>query len=927
MHNPTPNAPIALNDAPLRDDIHTLGVHLGHVIKEHAGPRIFDLVEEIRALAKARRDGNGEADARLRQRIASLAPSELEALIRALACFFDLANLAEDRHRVRVLRHRERTSHPRPRPESIPAAIADLKAKGFGPEQMQSIMERLEIELVFTAHPTEAKRRTVRYMLQELRHILIARGRSDLLPRESERLNEQIANVITCLWQMETLRPRRPTVLEEVERGLYATESVWAVVPRVLREMREALAAEFPGMHLEVPAFLRFGTWIGGDRDGNPFVDTNVTRSALGILRQAALERHISESEHLVRQLSLSSRRHRVSPELPAAVARARAAWPRLGPILDALNPVEVYRQWLAVIRFRLDQTLGSKPLHIQPVSLPGAYRDSLELYHDVQLIASSLRKSGLGEIAAAELQEWLDRIRVFGFHLTRLDIRENAEQLEDVVDDLMRALDLAPAFAECSEAAKQELLVRTLDASLVRKLPLNQLTENSRDLLSLFVLLHRVEESCGGEPLGALIISMTESASDALSMLWLSRVGGILAGRGDTPVSMPIVPLFETIDDLAQASELLDELLQLPAYNHHVQTLSGRQVCMIGYSDSTKDGGFLAANWHLYEAQRRLADTAAKHGVRLTLFHGRGGALGRGGGPAARGILSLPPASVAGGIRITEQGEVLAERYDDPDIAFRHLEQVTWATILMTGTRAEPPNPTWVSLMNQAVDASLKSYREFVTDPGFLPYFEHATPIESIETLSIGSRPARRRGQRTLANLRAIPYVFAWTQSRQLIPAFYGLGSGFAGFDQTERDTLALMYREWPFFRAVVDNAELALAKCDMAIAHEYAGLCEDSAEGDRLWTKIRTEYDKSVQAILAIHDRRELLEDLPWLSRSIRVRNPYVDPLNVIQIELLRRVKQGQESGLDDEELEPWRELLRLAVQGVAAGLRTTG
>ena len=915
-----------VSDQSLRRDVRMLGFELGRVIKRHGQPGTFDLIERIRSLAKQRRAGDTAADSDLRALIAGLSVEQIDECIRALACFFDLANLAEDRHRIRVLRQRERAEHPAPRGESLGDAIETLHARGCSGEQVQQLLDQLDIELVFTAHPTEAKRRTVRNTLRRLRQDLIDMDRRELLPRERDWLLTRIKSDLACLWETDALRPRRPTVLEEVRRSLFVADSVWQTVPWLYRGLRRSLKRTYADAYasFRLPTFVRFGSWIGGDRDGNPNVTADVTRQTLTILRGKALEKHLEQCDRLMSILTISQEHHPVSKNLAHALQEAQRRWPELRPRIDEVNPHEAYRQWLTVIRARLERAAEADPFASPPEL---AYEQPAELYRDLELVAASLRANGHDELADGELQDWLDRTAVFGFHLARLDIREDAHNLRAVTAELCRYFGMAESYEALDESEKQALLTAELDKARVARLDEAELSDAATGTLRVFHLIHRTLTRFDTQALGNFIISMTHAPSDALCVLWLHRVAACAGGASGEAQCLPIVPLFETIDDLTHADTILDQLLRVPTYMNHVRACEGLQTCMVGYSDSTKDGGNLAANWALHEAQRRLAQTADRHEVRLMLFHGRGGALGRGGGPAARGIRSLPPESVRGKLRMTEQGEVLAERYDDPEIAHRHLEQVSWATMLVSAESHDEPDSSWPPIMQKAADASMRRYRELITNEGFIDYFERATPIDSIETLPIGSRPSRRRGRRRLQDLRAIPYVFAWTQSRHMIPAFFGLGTGLHEVAGGDWRALRDMYKRWPFFRAVIDNAELALSKCDMDVASEYAALVADTETGRDIWRMIRDEYGLSRDAVLTITERDSLLNGTPWLQRSIRVRNPYIDPLNFIQCELMRRAHALQDSEGQQQMTERVRDLLRHSVQGVSAGMRTTG
>ena len=914
-----------------------LGFELGRVLREHAGDELYDLVERVRALAKARRAGDAAADDELKRVIAGLDGRQIEQLIRALSVFFDLANLAEDRHRVRVLRARESGGEGEERKESIGDAVATLRARGVGAGEMQGLLDRLHVEPVFTAHPTEAKRRTVRSLLRRLRGDLVALDERGRTPRERDRLIARLQADLAVLWEVEPLRPRKPDVLEEVRRSLFVVDPLWEAAPWLQVSLRRAVARHYPeasgdtqgGGALRAGRFLSFGTWIGGDRDGNPYVTADVTRQTLHILRSEGVRRHSQEARRLAPLLAVSTRRRGLSDELRAALDEAVTGDEALRERMTRLHPHEGYRMWLEVVRARLEV----------------GYRTSDELIRDLRLMQNSLRQAGHGRLADGELREWIDRAHVFGLHIARLDIREDSRALHAAVAELAAAVGAVESPSEyeaMDDAARVRLLSEAVDVTRASRLNADDLSEAAREKLDLFTLVHREAAAHGGETLGMAIVSMTHRAGDVLPMLWLLRLGAAACGEREPAASLPIVPLFETIDDLNRAPDILDAMMASEGYRRHLEASGNVQCCMIGYSDSTKDGGYLAANVGLQAAQRRLAAYAAKRGVELMLFHGRGGALGRGGGPAARGILSLPPRAVEGRLRITEQGEVLAERYDDPQVARRHLEQITWATMLVSaGSREGGDAAAGVvgvsgergeggdggDLLEQAAERSRAAYRELIEDPAFIAYFEHATPIGTIESLQIGSRPSRRKsgdgGERKLSDLRAIPYTFAWTQSRHLLTAFYGLGTGLEPWADRDLERLRAMYREQPGFRATIDNAELALAKADPAIAREYAALVPDEKEGLRLWERFAAEYERSRRVVLAVTGRAQLLDSVAWLQRSIRVRNPYVDPLNLIQVELLRRKR----TATGDEAREEIEELLRLCVQGIAAGLRTTG
>lgn len=912
-------------DEQLKGDAERLMGTLADVLGELAGREAASLVASIRELAIARRRGDESAEARLAELISGFSDDQARVVGRAYSVYFDLANLAEDRQRVRVLRERERKKYPEPRSESIADAIAQLKAAGLTAHQVQSLFARLQIELVFTAHPTEAKRRSVRFRLRRLRQWLGQLDDPDVLPRERERINTLLRGELAGLWQTDFLRLWRPTVLQEVERGLSFAPTLWDVVPVIFQEVRAALAQHYPGENIQVGAFLRFGTWIGGDRDGNPNVTADVTKRALGWLRGEALAKQLASCRALSRPLSLSERRTTIEMPVREAVTAAAQRWPALEDRLASISPYEVYRRWLAVIEWRLEQTWVVAPLD-EPS--PSAYRSAVELENDLLLIQSSLRAHHGESLAEGELQDWIDQVRVFGFHLARLDVRQESGRYREAMAEVAAVLGLCENFAELSEVEKQAFLSETMPWA--DEIPLEALSAETREAVGLFRLLALTARSYGMEALGAHVVSLTRHPSDLLIPLWFWEWAKRKYQGPDSCLSLPIVPLFETLADLQRAPETLRAILEHPVFAEQIRRQGGEQMVMIGYSDSTKDAGYLAAAWALYRAQTELVNTAEAFGVKLEFFHGRGGSLGRGGGPTAHAIRSLPPVAVDGRLRVTEQGEVLAERYDDPRIAHRHLEQVTWGAVLVSALPPPPPRETWTGMMAQLAEAGFRIYRRLVDDPGFLEFFNHATPIDEIEQLPIGSRPARRRGKRTLKDLRAIPWVFAWTQCRRLVPAWYGLGSAIkevVGEDAGKWDTLKTMYAEWPFFAALIDNAALAMAKVDLRIADRYAVLVADRDVAERMSQVIAGEFETTRAMMLAVMGEERILARVPWLDRSVEARNPFVDLLNLLQIELIRRLRVAQEGGATPNDTAALRDLVRLSIQGVAAGLRTTG
>ena len=792
----------------LRRDMGLLEDLLGQIVIEDEGAEALQLVTEIRHLARQRRTNVPGAEATLSKRIRGLNEDQVRLVSRSLSIFFDLANLAEDRQRVRVLRQREQDQHPDPISESIGASIQQLKAAGLHATQVQQALDQLDVELVFTAHPSEAKRRSIRSKLRRMRQCLEDLDRADLLPRERAGVRARLRADLTVLWQTEFLRPMRPSVLEEVERGLSIMPRLWEVVPEIYLSLRLALVREFPDHEFALPRFLRFGSWMGGDRDGHPGVTWDITERTLVWLRDTAINRHLDWCRKLYNFLSVSRNEITLLNDLPNAIAQAEARWPEFAETLSRVASHEIYRRWIRLIEWRLKQ---SRCKEMNQSALSGAYRDGQELEHDVDALLVSLHACHGQQALAVEAQRWLDLTRVFGLNLTRLDVRQDASRYREVMTELLRATGDCEDFSALDEADRQAMLVATMGH--LKPLKEETLAPLTQETLSLFRMLRQAVERFGPDCLGGHIVSMTRWPSDLLTVLWLWRRACAEPSPDSTAAAprnaLRIIPLFEKIGDLRAAPEVMANILDRPVYVDHLKAQDNRQIVMVGYSDSTKDGGYLAACWGLDRAQDSLHQTAAARNVRLTFFHGRGGSLGRGGGPAARGILSLPPDALGGSLRLTEQGEVLAE--------VKYSNRADWQTILE-------------------------------------------------------------------------------------------------------------MYRQWPFFQATIDNAATALAKTDMYVGQCYSELCSIEEQRREIWMLIASERDRSRQAILDIVGGSELLATTPWFQGSIEVRNPDIDPLNLIQIELLRR-RRALDSTVDQTEQQRLRDLLRLSVQGVAAGMRTTG
>jgi phosphoenolpyruvate carboxylase len=920
----------------LSADIHRLGDILGQVIRRQAGISIFELEERMRALTKARRvDEDPAIDAAIVSLLDNLSVAEIEAVARAFTIYFELVNVAEETHRVRVLRRREREAHPRPLKGSLAAAVATLWDKGFQESEMARLLDQLHIELVFTAHPTEAKRRSILSKMRRIAQALTELEVRDLLPAEEEALRNQIRAEITSLWLTERTRTAKPTVTDEVRTGLYYFDTtLWEAVPAVYAALDHALARYYP--NLTPPAhFLSFGSWVGGDRDGNPNVTTEVTAETLRLHFGQAVERHRFSARELERSLSFSERLMQVSPALKDSLATTQPRASDHVAYLKERYPTELYRLYGAILADGLAMASADDVVARLrgKLDLPlPQFRSRATLVEPLNLVDASLREARAESIAATELQHFRTQARVFGLHTARLDIRQYSDDHTTVLDELLRQLDCCDNYAQCSRPERLALLSRLLAEPAPDLGRRESFAPAVQESLDLFVTLGRTIDLYGAEVLGPYIVSMTRGPEDLLAVLLLAYWTGLcLQPKGQPNATLAIAPLFETREDLKRAPDTMEGLFKHPAYARHLAALDQQQIIMIGYSDSNKDAGYLAARWGLFQAQEQLAACCRRRGILLTLFHGRGGTIARGGGPTNRAILAQPPDSMNGRIRITEQGEVIDEHYGHPAIARRHLEQVVHAMLLASAPPTQTGaalRPEWRDLLDELATMSHGAYRRLVYEtPAMLTYWQQATPIREISQLRIGSRPARRTTDANLDGLRAIPWVFSWMQSRHVLPGWYGLGSALEAYatNDSALDQLQQMYRRWPFFRTLIDNGQVSLGKADMGIAGLYAGLVEDDEVRQTIFSQIVAEFQRTRRWILSVTDQHDILDNEPVLQRSIRWRNPYVDPLNFIQVSLLR-----QRRALPNTSSAQAGRLLQaifLTIHGIAAGLKNTG
>jgi phosphoenolpyruvate carboxylase len=920
----------------LSQDIHLLGNILGRVIRHQAGIEIYELVERIRALTKTRRMEHDPAiDQRLERIIGDLTMEEAELVARAFTAYFELINIAEERHRVQVLRSREAAAHPQPLPESIASAVATLDQMGVDAYEIERLLERLHIELVFTAHPTQAKRRTMLSKLRRIAQALDELNVSSILPAEYEALVEQITAEVTLSWLTNRSRTTKPSVTDEVRTGLYYFDvTLWDIVPQITQLMADALNRYYPGVPLPEQV-ISFGSWIGGDRDGNPNVTANITAESLRLHRGLAVEKFRMMAQLLDRSLSVSDKLIDIDmDEIDyGSLENVGSRTDHIG-YLGKRYPHEPFRLWAAKLGAALSEASAAdmiarlKGLANPPLKM----RKTEDLTTPLEQMEESLRELGLDDVADADLARIRRQAAVFGLHTARLDIRQYSAFNTAVLDELLEKLGIVSGFAQLSGQERDEILSELLQEPIPDLDSLSALSQNAGDTIELFKILKRAVDFYGQELIGPYIVSMTHGPEDLLAPLLLAYWFELCLRPDQSAEGLTFVPLFETLADLKAASDVMSRLFAHPVYAEHLRKSQGKQTIMIGYSDSNKDAGYLAANWELYQAQESLAQTCRDAGITLTLFHGRGGTIARGGGPANRAILSQPPGSVDGRIRITEQGEVIDERYANPAIARRHLEQVVHSVLMASvPDQYKPigePIAEWRSAMAELAAISHRAYRKLIYEtPTFLTYWEQATPIHEISQMHMGSRPARRTAKATFDSLRAIPWGFSWMQSRHVLPGWYGIGTALSTFGSTieRRELLQEMYRDWSFFQVIIDNAQVSLAKADMNIGRLYAGLVEDEEIRNEIFGQIETEFDLTKKWLLNVSGQHELLEKDPVLRRSVLRRNPYVDPLNFIQVSLLRRLRALPEE--ENNERNLLLEAIFLTINGIASGLKNTG
>lgn len=961
----------------LRREVRFLGDLLGEVLREQGGDELFAAVERVRLLTKRLRSAYDEpVEQELLAYLEALPAGLCVQVARAFGLYFQLVNLAEQHHRVRRRREYGRLGR-RPQRASLASLVAELKARGLGAAEALDLLSSLSVELVVTAHPTEASRRTALALLRELYELLERREDPRLGPLEAAELEDRMKEILTLLWQTREIRAARPAPSDELRRTLfYFDQTFWDVLPRLHEGLERELAREYPEIAARlaagervVPILVRVRSWVGGDRDGNPHVTAAVTWDALCRQRDLVVRRYMAALRELMARFGQSAQVVPVHEALLASVTAEEAALrpPPMGFV--RWNEDEPYRRKLAVMYWRLEllrrHNLALQPGADRPAGqeVQGRYRTAGEFLEDLRLIERSLLAARGQAVVRGSLGRLVRQVEQFGFHLAPIEIRQHSGVHEAVLDELLQRAGIETRYRSLDEPARTALLEALLErperlAALSKVMGLRNpppggvdgeppepetagdLSEAAREMLRLLSVIRWARAEMGEQAVDTYLISMAGAPSDVLEVMALEEAAAV----GGRP-PLKVVPIIETIADLRGASRLLESLLRIPAFRRRVGAWGDVIEVMLGYSDSSKDGGYLPANWALYRAQQQLLAVGARHGVRVRFFHGRGGALGRGGGPMTRAVAGLPDGATRAGFKLTEQGEVLSERYLIPEIAIRSLEQTLWAVAMRHLEQGAAPEsaavaPQWEATMEELAEAALRAYRDFLFGDGEagLRFFFTCTPIAFIGRLNIGSRPEARQAGRRFEALRAIPWVFAWNQSRLLLPAWYGVGTALERFaaDGPSRKAasgvpagpgsagggaavLKEMYRNWPFFRAMIDNLQMALSKADMHIAARYAALLGGES-GRAVFEQVRLEYERTRNRVLEVTGQRQLLEREPVLQQSIRLRNPYVDALSYLQLLFLNRHRACEQ----DETL---RTGILVTIAGVAAGLRNTG
>ncbi len=893
-------------DQPLRKDVRRLGNMIGELLREQSGERLFEHVEGARRLAIARRNGDKDTGSELVHRLAGLDPNLAQEIIRAFALYFQLVNTAEKVHRIRRRRDYLRDTDSE-QPLGLDATFRRLKEQGLSKGTLQELLNQIRLEPVFTAHPTEPTRRTILRKEQNIVRHLVAMLDSSMTPQEIKATESNILSEVTTIWQTDEHPAERMSVSDELEHVLFfLTDVLYRVIPPFYENISDAIDASFEdGDAIEIPTLLRFASWVGGDMDGNPNVSAKTIRTTLARQRSLILNLYFEECGQLSSKLSQTANRAPVTDALLKRTEEYR------GHFTDAMHAVPArhrempYRVFLRLVQARLQSTFDDSAF---------PYEDAKDFLADIKLIEESLATNRGHNAGLFAIRRFVRRIKTFGFHLLTLDVRQDALRHREIVG--------AGLNEEAWLDQSVEYRVQKICEALESRDPPDHASDTAiRKTLAVFQAIAFCKRRYGKRSIGLFIVSMCKGPDDILSVLLLAQWGELANRKGVVPLDL--VPLLETVDDLTRGSEIMRALLDNPIYRKHLTARQNRQSIMVGYSDSNKDGGICSSRWALHEAQTELVQELANDNIDITLFHGRGGTISRGGGSMHSAVMGSPAGTINGRLRVTEQGEIINEKFGLRGIALRTLEQTLGSVAVASHAELKPKaiQPLWPKMMAVVAAKSRESYRNLVYgSPEFFQYFRQATPIDVIEKMQIGSRPASRRSQQGIEDLRAIPWVFSWTQSRHILPGWYGLGSGLeAALSEFGEDAFAEMFNNWFFVRGLIADAEMVLAKSDLDIASHYSSLAGDLHE--QFFPSIVDEYELTRKLILDLTQHKSLLDNDYVLQRAIMLRNPYVDPMSFMQVDLLKRWRATDRS---DEHL---LDALFASVNGIAQGLQNTG
>lgn len=926
------------NDKKLRARVKLFGNLLGNVIKKLAGSHVYDAVEKLRkGYISLRKEDNPKKRAQLMKFIETLDPDTLTQVVRAFSIYFSLINIAEEDNQH--LERREQVFNDKTLwTGSFDRTIEQFRIDGFDATQIQDLLDQMAYIPVFTAHPTESKRRSVMNALRRIFLLNDKLNEARLSKIEREELTADMETEVQQLWRTNEVREHKPQVRDEIKNGLYYFRtSLFNAVPHIYRNMERKISKHYPDSNITVPSFLRFGSWIGGDRDGNPFVKPETTAMSLRMSTQVILQEYIYRVVELNKQLTHSvdlctpTKSFMDSLETDENIRfEVYAASP------NAFSNAP-YRRKLSFMHYRLQHNLKQVNARLTGESDEGfnqAYPSEQEFLNDLQLIRSSLISHNDENIANGDLKDLIRSVETFGFFLLKLDIRQESTRHSDTVADIIKQIPGAPDYNELNEEQRQQLLSDYIENQPALTLDKKQMHEDNRETLEVFELVYQMRQEISPRAFGNYVISMTHAASHVMEVMWLAHLAG-LAGKdenGETFCKIRISPLFETIEDLEHIEYVLRALFKNPIYSNLLKASGNLQEAMLGYSDSCKDGGIMASSWNLYDAQQKVIRLTTEFNIDCRLFHGRGGTIGRGGGPTHDAIMSQPEGTVHGQIKFTEQGEVLSYKYSNQETAIYELTM--GVSGLMTASRSivEGKTPVakedFLQTMQALTKDGEKTYRDLTDNTeGFLDYFYETTPVTEIGLMNIGSRPSHRKANRSKASIRAIPWVFGWAQSRTTLPAWYGIGTALANFIEAKEGNLKIlqeMNANWPYFKAMISNTQMALLKSDMSTAKEYSELCEDKTMEKLIFDKIFTEHERTVDNIKAITCSEQILADSPSLALSLKRRDPYLDPLSHIQILMLKRFRDEQAT---ESEQDTWLNPLLRTISAVAAGMRNTG